>query len=183
MRRREFIALIGGAAASSLSRPAAAQQATMPVIGLLCSGSPVTDAARIASVRLVVKAANEADIDKAFFVLVDQHVGSLLVAGDLFLSAREEQIVALAARHGMPVLYLWRTATVAGGLVSYGADLSDAFRKGGVYSGKILGGVKPAELPVEQASKIELILNLKTAKTLGLTFPLSLLGLADEVIE
>jgi putative tryptophan/tyrosine transport system substrate-binding protein len=132
---------------------------------------------------LVAQAATENEIDTAFTTLAQQGVGSLLVAGDLLLHNHRGQIIALAARHAIPVLYPWREATVAGGLMSYGADLQDAFRLGGIYAGKILSGEKPAELPIEQATKVELVINLKTAKTLGLDVPLKLLAFADEVIE
>jgi putative tryptophan/tyrosine transport system substrate-binding protein len=132
---------------------------------------------------LVAKAATENEIDAAFTKLAQQGAHALLVAGDLLLNNRREQIIALAARHAMPVLYPWREATVAGGLMSYGADIQDAFRLAGIYAGKILSGEKPAELPVEQATKVELVINLKTAKALGLDVPLKLLAFADEVIE
>jgi putative ABC transport system substrate-binding protein len=132
---------------------------------------------------VIAKAATENEIDIAIGALAQQGVGSLVVAGDILLYNRREQITALAARSAMPTLYPWSEATVGGGLMSYGADIRDAFRIGGAFAGKILRGEKPAELPVEQATKIELVLNMKTAKTLGVTFPLSLLGRADEVIE
>jgi putative tryptophan/tyrosine transport system substrate-binding protein len=146
-------------------------------------GDAQTAARTLQRKLLVVQAATETEIDAAFTMLAQQRVGSLLVAGDLFLNIHREQIVALAARHAMPVLYPWRDATVAGGLMSYGADMQDAFRLGGVYAGKILSGEKPAELPIEQATKVELVINLKTAKALGLDVPLKLLAFADEVIE
>jgi putative ABC transport system substrate-binding protein len=113
---------------------------------------------------LVVKATTEIEIDAAFTNLVQQRVGSLLVAGDLFLNGHQEQIIALAARHAIAVLYPWREATINGGLMSYGADMADAFRLAGIYVGRILSGDKPADLPVQQATKIELVINLKTAK-------------------
>jgi putative tryptophan/tyrosine transport system substrate-binding protein len=131
----------------------------------------------------VVKAATENDIELAFTTLVQQGVGSLLVAGDLFYNAQHDRIVALAGRHAMPVLYPWREAVVAGGLISYGANIDDAFRQGGIYAGKILKGEKPADLPIQLGTKVELIINLKTAKALGITVPLPLIGRADELIE
>jgi putative tryptophan/tyrosine transport system substrate-binding protein len=100
-----------------------------------------------------------------------------------FLTNRRAQIVALAARYAVPAIYAWREFAEAGGLMSYGPDLADSSRLAGVYTGKILKGAKPADLPVEQAVKIQLVINLKTAKTLGLTVPLPLLGRTDEVIE
>jgi putative tryptophan/tyrosine transport system substrate-binding protein len=100
-----------------------------------------------------------------------------------FFSGQRERVVALASHYAIPAIYEWRQFVEVGGLMSYGSSLVDAYRRLGVYTGKILNGAKPAELPVEQAVKVELVLNLKTAKTLGVTFPLSLLGRADEVIE
>jgi putative tryptophan/tyrosine transport system substrate-binding protein len=114
---------------------------------------------------------------------VELRAGALVVAGDPFLTNRRAQIVALAARYAVPAIYAWREFAEAGGLMSYGPDLADSSRLAGVYTGKILKGAKPADLPVEQAVKIQLVINLKTAKTLGLTVPLPLLGRTDEVIE
>jgi len=131
----------------------------------------------------VVKASSENKIDAAFATLAQERVGALLVGNDVFFYSRREQIVALAARHAMPAIYNVREFAQAGGLMSYGTSVDDAQRQAGVYVGRVLQGAKPADLPVQQAVKVELVLNLKTAKTLGLTFPLTLLGGADEVIE
>jgi putative ABC transport system substrate-binding protein len=123
------------------------------------------------------------DIEAAFASLGQQGVGSLIVANDPFFVSRREQIVDMAARYRIPAVYFSREFTVAGGLMSYGADLIDATRKGGIYTGKILQGANPADLPVEQASKFELVINLTTAKALGLAVPPFLLARADELIE
>jgi len=131
----------------------------------------------------VVKASSEREIDAAFASLDRQRVGALLGGNDVFFYGQRAQIVALAARHAMPAIYSVRAFAEAGGLMSYGTSVDDAQRQAGVYVGRILKGEKPADLPVQQAVKVELVLNMKTAQTLGLTFPLSLLGRADEVIE
>jgi putative tryptophan/tyrosine transport system substrate-binding protein len=132
---------------------------------------------------LVLKASTDSEIEAAFVAAIQQRVAAFFVDADPFLTSRREQIVALAARHALPTIYAWRDYVVAGGLMSYGASLSDAVRLAGVYVGRILKGAKPADLPVQQAVKVELVLNLKTAKALGITFPLALLTRADEVIE
>jgi putative ABC transport system substrate-binding protein len=131
----------------------------------------------------VVKAASEYEIDAAFAILAQERVGALLVGNDVFFYSRREQIVALAARHGMPAIYNVREFVQAGGLMSYGTSVDDAQRQAGAYVGRILQGTKPGDLPIQQAVKVELALNLKTAKALGITIPTSLLLRADEVIE
>ncbi|MFL5085329.1 MAG: ABC transporter substrate-binding protein [Xanthobacteraceae bacterium] len=132
---------------------------------------------------LVVEGSTEHDIDAAFATLAREEAEALLVEADPFLLARREQIVALAARHKFPSLYAFREFAIIGGLMSYGASLANAYREAGIYAAKILRGEKPGELPVTQASKFELVLNLQTAKTLGLNVPLTLQVAADEVIE
>jgi putative ABC transport system substrate-binding protein len=142
------------------------------------------DAAQSLGLQLhVLPASSASEIDGAFTKLVELRASALVVAGDPFLTSRRAQIVALAARHAVPAIYAWREFAAAGGLMSYGPDLADGSRLAGVYTGKILKGASPADLPVQQAVKIELVINLKTAKTLGLTIPLNLLARADEVIE
>jgi putative ABC transport system substrate-binding protein len=132
---------------------------------------------------LVVKAGTESEIDKAFANAVEQQGGGLLVQVNSFLQSRRDQLVALAARHRLPAVYYWRDFCAAGGLMSYGTSLTDALRLVGNYSGRILKGENPADLPVQQSVKVERVINLKTAKALGLQIPDKVLALADEVIE
>ena len=146
--------------------------------------SDMQEAARAKGVQLpVVKAGTEGEIDAVFASLIQLHVGALVVASDSFFAFRREQIVALAARHSVPTIYDWREFPVSGGLISYGISFTDSFRQLGTYAGKILKGAKPADLPVQQPTKFELVININTAKMLGLTVPPSILARADEVIE
>jgi putative tryptophan/tyrosine transport system substrate-binding protein len=132
---------------------------------------------------LIVNASRPSEIETAFADLVQQQVDVLQVSSDGFLLAHPDQIVTLAARHALPTIYAWPQFTAVGGLMSYGTNIHNAWRQAGIYTGRILKGERPADLPVEQATKIELVINLKTAKALGLTFPITLLGRADQVIE
>jgi putative ABC transport system substrate-binding protein len=131
----------------------------------------------------VLHATTERDFDTAFATLVQLRASALVIGADVFLVNRSEQLAALALRHTMPAIFLYREFVAAGGLMSYGESARDSFRLSGVYAGRILKGEKPADLPVLQATKFQLIISLKTAKALGLTVPLPLLGQADEVIE
>jgi putative ABC transport system substrate-binding protein len=141
-------------------------------------------AARALGLQLhVLNASTDHDFDTVFATLVQLRAGALLISPDTFFNTRSEQLAALSLRHAVPAIYQYRRFAAAGGLISYGSDETESYRLVGIYAGKILNGEKPADLPVVQSTKVELLLNVKTAKALGLTFPQSLLSRADEVIE
>jgi ABC-type uncharacterized transport system substrate-binding protein len=141
-------------------------------------------AARALGLRMhVLQASTDRDLDAVLATVGQLPAGGLIISSDSFFFTRSERLAALTARHAVPTIFGFREFAVAGGLMSYGADLADAHRWIGIYTGRILRGEKPAELPVQQATKVELVINLKTAKALGLTVPLPLIGRADELIE
>jgi len=141
-------------------------------------------AARILGVRIVrLDASTPTEIEAVFAGLAEQRIGALLMGGDPFFIAQRVQLAALAARHAVPAVYAWREAVEDGGLMSYGTSATDGYRLIGTYTGHILKGTKPADLPVQQSTRIEMVLNLKTAKALGIEVPTSILLRATEVIE
>jgi putative ABC transport system substrate-binding protein len=140
-------------------------------------------ALRLGFQLIVLNASSDSEIDSACAAAVEQRASALIIGADSFFFSRRDQIVALAARCALPTIFPYREEAAIGGLMSYGTDIADAYRLQGYYVGRVLKGEKPSDLPVQQSTKVQLILNLKTAKTLGLAFPLALLGRADEVIE
>jgi len=132
---------------------------------------------------LILNASSEADFDMIFATLAQKRAGALLITGDAFFTGQLDRLAALMARQGIPAIHGLREFAAAGGLMSYGASITDAYRQAGIYTGKVLKGARPADLPIQQPTKYELVLNLKTAKALGLTIPPGVLAIADKVIE
>ena len=144
----------------------------------------VETAARMLGIKIhVLQASSEPELDAVFATATQLQTAGLVIGPDTFFNSRIEQLAALTVRHALPAVYQWREFTAAGGLLSYGSSVTDVYRQTGVYTGKILKGERPADLPVQQTTKVELFINLKTAKALGLTMPTALLVRADEVIE
>jgi ABC-type uncharacterized transport system substrate-binding protein len=153
--------------------PPAAQQATELTTAARSIGQPLT----------FQNASTDAELDTAFAALTQQHVPALFLAGDPFFDTRRGKIIAFAARHKLPAIYQFREYVVEGGLMSYGPSLGEAYREAGLYTARILKGAMPSDLPVMEADKFELVINLKTAKTLGFEFPATFIARVDEVIE
>ena len=146
--------------------------------------SEIEEAGRTVGVRILpLRISNERDFEAAFATLISKRAGALLIVGGAFINSHRVELAVLTARHAVPAIHTTREFPMAGGLMSYGSDITDAYRQAGVYVGRILKGEKPADLPVMQPTKFEFVINLKTAKTLGLTIPPTLLARADEVIE
>jgi putative ABC transport system substrate-binding protein len=166
---------------------------TAAVIGILINPTNPAAESRSNDLRLmartlernihIISASSESDLETAFAALIEQRAGALLVSTDSFFTSQRDRLVALAARHALPTMYSWREFVEAGGLVSYGPIINEVYRQVGIYTGRILKGEKPAELPFLRPIKFELVINLKTAKALGLAIPQSVLLRADEVIE
>jgi putative ABC transport system substrate-binding protein len=185
-----YFAAVLGAKRLELLRQLVPGATTIAV--LVNPNTPLTEAERkdvqaaaqaIGQQLIIFDISSDRDIETAFAAFVQRGAGALLVGTGGFLNSNRERIAAVANRHALPASYSQREGVVAGGLMSYGPSISDAYRQAGIYSGRILNGEKPADLPVIRSTKFELVLNLKTAKALGLTIPPSLLVAADEVIE
>ena len=187
IKRREFISLLGGAAAA-WPLAARAQQSTMPVVGFLNPQSPDAIGDLLRGFRQGLKDTGYVEgenvaIVVAFATALQLRAGVVVIDADAFFNSRSKRLAELALRHGMPAIYQYREFAAAGGLASYGSRLADAYRQVGIYTGRILKGDKPADLPVQQSTTAELIVNLKTARALGITIPQSVLLRANELIR
>jgi putative ABC transport system substrate-binding protein len=156
---------------------------TNPVYAEMQSRAVLAAAHTLGLELRVLNASAEGHFDSVFANLVHLRAGGLVIGGSTLFTSRIKQLAALAIQHVVPAVYQMREFVAAGGLLSYGSDITDAYRLAGIYTGRVLKGENPADLPVQQASKVELFINLKTAKTLGITVPLPLSGRADELIE
>ncbi len=191
MRRREFIALMGGAAAWPLT----ARAQGVPLVGFVNAASSKTYqkqvaafekelAAQVLGIELsVMDAGSDAEMESAFVEIKQSQIPAAVVGGGPFLVSRTEQLAKLAMRHSIPTVYQCREYVVAGGLASYGSDITEAYRLAGIYVARILNGEKPGDLPVQQAAKIQLYINMKSAGALGITVSDALQARADELIE
>jgi putative tryptophan/tyrosine transport system substrate-binding protein len=154
-----------------------------PILGEANTGLSQAAARTLGLELHILNASNESDLDGVFAKLIQLRAGGLVIGADPLFTGAGEQLAVLSVRHAVPTIYQGRSFAVAGGLLSYGGDTTNAYRLTGIYVGRVLKGEKPADIPVQQATKVELYINLKTAKALGITVPISLLGRADEVIE
>jgi putative tryptophan/tyrosine transport system substrate-binding protein len=188
---RSQVAVIAAIGGNNTTQAAKAATRRVPIV-FLSGADPVKlgfvdtlhrPGGNVTGVTVLSSDTVESELETAFAALVERKAAALIVSADGFFTSRSERLIALAARHGIPAIYPWPEYAEAGGLVSYGTSLAYAYRQVGIYAGRILKGAKPADLPVEQSSKIELIINLKAARALGLTIALPLLGRADRVIE
>ena len=178
-KRLELLhALLPTATVIALLVNPADQALTEPQVGEVLSAADI-----LGRKVQVLNASNESEFEAVFARFHQLGAGGLVIGTDPFFTSSSEQLAALTVRHAVPAVYSWREFAAAGGLLSYGAAITDSYRLAGLYTGRILKGDKPADLPVQQSTKVELYINLKTANALGINFPLSLLGRADEVFE